>query len=102
MKDRTGEIIENNRYQPDKYREIIQIAESQGIGKDMLQYITEKACHAKTGDDMNAAIADLDWIMKAVGQVRPDYEADMRKNDIQAVRRLIFALNQSPDATELS
>ena len=100
MNDRTGEIIENNRYQPDKYREIIQIAESQGIGKDMLQYITEKACHAKTGDDMNDAIADLDYVMKAVGHVRPDYEADMRENNIATVRRLIFALNQSPEAPD--
>ncbi|MDA8153615.1 MAG: hypothetical protein M0003_13075 [Acidithiobacillus sp.] len=100
MKDRTGEIIENNRYQPDRYKEIIRIAESQGIGKDMLQYIAEKACHAKTGDDMNAAVANLDWFMKSVGQVRPDFEADMRKNNISTVARLLFALNQTPEAPD--
>ena len=102
MKDRTGEIIENNRYQPDKYREIIQIAESQGIGKDMLLYVADKAWTAKTPDAMNAAVADLDWVMKSVGQVNPAYEADMRENNISTVRRLIFALNQPPAEPELS
>ena len=102
MNDRTGEIIENNRYQPEKYKEIIRIAETQGIGKDMLLYVADRACHAKTGDDMNNAIADLDWVMKSVGQVRPDYEADMRENNIATVRRLLFALNHTePEATTL-
>ena len=95
MNDRTGEIIENNRYQPDKYREIISIAESQGIGKDMLRYIADMAWTAKTGDDLNASMADIDWVMKAVGQVKPQLEADMRENTVRAVRRLLFALNHT-------
>lgn len=95
MYDETGEIIQNDRYQPAKYREIIKIAESQGIDKAMLRYIADRAWTAQTGDDMNAAVADLDWVMKAVGQVKPELEADMRKNDVRAVRRLLFVLNQT-------
>lgn len=97
MNDRTGEIIQNNRYQPEMYREIISIAESQGINKDMLRYIADMAWTAQTGDDLNARMADMDWVMKAVGQVKPELEADMRKNTIRAVRRLLFILKE-PDA----
>ena len=97
MYDETGERIQNDRYQPEMYREIIAIAESQGINKDMLRYIAEKAWKAGTGDDMNAAITQLDYVMKAVGQVNPSYEADMRKNDVRSVRRLLFALNPNPE-----
>lgn len=97
MCDKTGEIIQNDRYQPARYREIIEIAESQGIGKDMLRYIAEKVWKAGTGDDMNAAMTQLDYVMKAVGQVKPALEADMRKNDVRAVRRLLFALNHNTE-----
>lgn len=97
--DETGERIQNDRYQPEMYREIIAIAESQGINKDMLRYIAEKVWKAGTGDDLNAAMADMDYVMKAVGQVKPELEADMRENDVRAVRRLLFILNQpEPEA----
>lgn len=99
MHDATGEIIQNDRYQPELYREIIEIAESQGIGKDMLRYIADRAWTAQTGDDLNARMADLDYVMKAVGQVKPELEADMRENTIRAVRRLLFVLSQpEPEA----
>ena len=95
MYDETGERIQNDRYQPARYREIIEIAESQGIDKAMLRYIADRAWTARTGDDLNAAMADIDWVMKAVGQVKPQLEADMRENTVRAVRRLLFALNHT-------
>ncbi|MDA8151600.1 MAG: hypothetical protein M0003_02615 [Acidithiobacillus sp.] len=97
MYDETGERIQNDRYQPEMYREIIAVAESQGIDKAMLRYIADRAWTAQTGDDLNARMADLDWVMKAVGQVKPELEADMRKNTVRAVRRLLFVLNE-PEA----
>ena len=101
MCDKTGEIIQNDRYQPELYKEIIQAAESQGIDKAMLRYIADRAWTAQTGDDLNARMADLDWVMKAVGQVKPELEADMRKNTVRAVRRLLFVLNEpEPEKTD--
>lgn len=91
--EETERAVLNSRYQPEKHMEIIRIAESQGIGQDMVRYIAGQTRAAKTGDDMNTCTANLDWIMKAVGQVRPDLEADMRKNPGWTAHRLLYALD---------
>ncbi|MBU2807581.1 hypothetical protein HF285_04700 [Acidithiobacillus ferrooxidans F221] len=87
----TAQVIQNDLYQPEKYREIIDIAETQGIGRDIVLSIAQQAMAAQYGDDINNAMARLDFVMQAVGQVRPDLEAEMRKNTIRAVRCLLHA-----------
>ncbi len=93
ISEETAEVIQNDLYQPEKYREIIDIAVAQGIGRDMLLHIAEqKTLSAQEGDAVNVGMANMDWVMKAIGQVRPDLEAEMRENTIRAVRCLLHAL----------
>ncbi len=89
----TDRVIQNDLYQPEKYREIIDIAVAQGIGLDMLLHIAEQTLSAQEGDDVNNGMAHLDWVMKAVGHVRPDLEAEMRKNTLRTARCLLYAAN---------
>ncbi|MDA8152495.1 MAG: hypothetical protein M0003_07235 [Acidithiobacillus sp.] len=88
----TAQVIQNDFYQPEKYREIIDIAVAQGIGRDMLLHIAEQTLSAQEGDDVNNGMAHLDWVMKAVGQVRPELEAEMRENTLRTARCLLHAL----------
>jgi hypothetical protein len=88
----TGHALHNDLYQPQKYREIIDIAETQGIGLDMLLHIAQQTLSAQTEDAVNNGMANLDFVMQAVGQVRSDLEAEMRENTIRAVRCLLHAL----------
>ena len=96
----TAQVIQNDLYQPEKYREIIDIAVAQGIGRDMLLHIAERTLSAQEGDDVNNGMAHLDWVMKAIGQVRPDREAEMRKNTIRTTRCLLHALHAGANKTE--
>jgi len=88
----TAQVLQNDLYQPEKYREIIAIAETQGIDRSMLLHIAEQTLSAQEGDAVNVGMANMDWVMKAIGQVRPDLEAEMRENTIRAVRCLLHAL----------
>ena len=96
----TAQVIQNDLYQPEKYREIIGIAETQGIGRDMLLHIAEQTLSAPTGDDVNTGMANWDWVIKAVGQVRPDLEAEMRENPLRTARCLLHALHAGANKTE--
>jgi hypothetical protein len=89
--EETAQVIQNDLYQPEKYREIIDIAETQGIGRDIVLSIAQQAMAAQYGDDINNAMARLDFVMQAVGQVRPDLEAEMRKNTLRTARCLLHA-----------
>lgn len=92
ISEETAQVILNDLYQPQKYREIIDIAETQGIGRDMLLHIAEQTLSAQEGDAVNVSMANMDWVMKAIGQVRPDLEAEMRENTIRTTRCLLHAL----------
>jgi hypothetical protein len=96
----TAQVIQNDLYQPEKYREIIDIAVAQGICRDMLLHIAEQTLSAQTGDDVNTGMANLDCVMKAVGQVSPDLEAEMRKNTLRTARCLLHALHAGANKTE--
>jgi len=93
----TGHALHNDLYQPEKYQEIIGIAETQGIGRDIVLSIAQQAMAAQYGDDINNAMARLDFVMQAVGRVRPDLEAEMRKNTIRAVRCILHAVAVTTD-----
>ena len=89
--EETDQVIQNALYQPVKYQEIIDIAGRQGISRDVLLHIAQQIWSAQTGEEVNNGMDQLDLVMKAVGQVRPDLEAEMRENTIRASRCLLHA-----------
>lgn len=96
----TDDAIRNSRDKPETYKQIVAIAEKQGIGRDWMLSITEQVSSAKTGDDGNNAMAKLDVVMKAVGQENPRLEADMRENPITTARRLEAAIKEKDAVIE--
>ena len=92
--EETAKAIRDSRDKPETYKQIITIAEKQGIDRDWMLSISDQVTCAKTGDDANSAIAKLDVVMQAVGQEKPTLEAEMRENPITTARCLKVAITE--------